>query len=123
MHRWGLHKHQVQVQSAILELSLTLSSRTMTEYGVSRLEELTIKQDSSNPTPISARLDEIVGCLSNLAESLRKGESGPKPSLTNRTRTFSAARVRRSSSSRELIASRCEGRPVEIIFGSGTCRS
>jgi hypothetical protein len=95
----------------------------MTDYGVSRLEELTIKQDSSKPTPISVRLDEIVDCLSKLAGNLREGESRPKSRLIYRSRTVSAAGVRRPSNTRELTASRCGGRPVEIVFGSGTCRS
>jgi hypothetical protein len=95
----------------------------MTDYGVSRLEELTINQSSSNPTPLSVRLDEIVDCLSKLAENLRESESRPKSRLMHRSRTVPAAGVRRPSNTRGITASRCGGRPVEIVLGGGTCRS
>jgi len=79
----GSRMHKDQVHSAILELSLVLSSSTMTDYGVSRLEELTIKQCSSDNTSISARLDDIIESLSNLAVSLRNGEFRPKAMIDN----------------------------------------
>ena len=74
----GSRMHKDQVQSAILGLSLVLSSSVMTDYGVSRLAELTIKQESSDSTAISARLDDIIESLSTLADSLRNGELRPK---------------------------------------------
>jgi hypothetical protein len=66
---------------------------TMKDYGLARLSELTEQSGSSEATEINTRIEEIVTILSDLAASLRDGESSPKLKLTFRIRTRTATGV------------------------------
>jgi hypothetical protein len=103
--------------------SFTSSTMTMEDYGLARLSELTEQLSSSDATEINTRIEEIVTILSDLAASLRDGESSPKLGLTLRIHTRTATGVCITHYAGQNAVIRDREQRISVVLAGWTCGS
>jgi hypothetical protein len=100
-----------------------ISTMAMKDYGLARLSELTDQLGSAEATEINTRIEEIVTILSDLAASLRDGESSPKLELTFRIRTRTATGVYITHYAGQITVVKDRERRISVVLAGWTCGS